>query len=74
MAIVTTKMWAIECEGTTPQGTRSCPRETNVIRAGDDSPWVGPIWNRGQLDTHLRRTGWTIGTVVLCPACKRGDA
>jgi hypothetical protein len=62
MAITTVKSWIVGCD--------HCSKTIDVFAGKTWSHWLGePIFNRGQLTTHLRRERWTVGTQVLCPDC-----
>jgi hypothetical protein len=62
MPIRTVKTWHVDCD--------HCTKTINVIAGTTWSDWLGgTIFNRGQLNHHLRRERWTIGTQVLCPDC-----
>lgn len=70
MAIRTTKAWRVACDSTSSDGLSDCMRII-VIHEGDPSEWAVSIWNRGDLQLHLRRLGWTVGKTVLCPNHRR---
>ena len=62
MPIDTVKSWLVCCD--------HCTTALEVVAGKTWSDWLlDDIWNRGQLDMHLRREGWTVGKSVLCPHC-----
>ena len=62
MTIRTIKSWQVECD--------HCGKSVQVIAGKHWSQWLGEtIFNRGQLNAHLRADRWTIGMHVLCPDC-----
>ena len=62
MPITTVKSWRVWCD--------HCTRSLEIVAGKTWSPWTGEaIWNRGNLDTHLRHERWTVGRQVLCSDC-----
>lgn len=68
MSIASRKHFVVTCDATTGDGRSGCIEALDIIE-GDWSDWTdtGRIFNRGELQHHLRREGWSVGKRVLCP-------
>lgn len=73
MSITARKQFTITCDSTDLDGLSDCISGGDVYE-GDPSEWTasGRIFTRGDLQLHLRREGWSVGTTVLCPHHRKG--